>query len=294
MSAIARVHGRQVLDSRGNPTVEVDVQLESGAVGRAAVPSGASTGVHEAVELRDGGAEYGGKGGNERGRERERRARERASSAATRTTRRGSTRVLVELDGTPNKGRLGANAILGVSLAVAKAAAAEQGLSLFRSLGGMDARTLPVPMMNVINGGAHAENSIDLQEFMVVPLGADSFPRVSGSATRSTTRSRSCSASAGSTSASATRAGSRPTCPRARTRSRRCSRRPSAPDTASASRSHSTRRRARSTRTASTASKDERSVRRARRLLVGARRPLPDRLDRGRRGGGRLGCLGGS
>jgi enolase 1/2/3 len=174
MSAIARVHGRQVLDSRGNPTVEVDVQLETGALGRAAVPSGASTGVHEAVELRDGGSDYAGKAvtkavanvnGEIAGAVVGRDADDQAALDA----------LLVELDGTPNKGRLGANAILGVSLAAAKAAAVEQGLSLFRSLGGDEARILPVPMMNVINGGAHADNSIDLQEFMVVPVEADTF-----------------------------------------------------------------------------------------------------------------------
>jgi len=173
MTTIAEVHARQVLDSRGNPTVEVDVVLESGAPGRAIVPSGASTGVHEAVELRDGGAEWGAKGVSQavanvngeiagilRGRD--------ASD------QEGLDRALIELDGTPNKGRLGANAILGASLAAAKASAADEGVSLFRYLGG-DASTLPVPMMNVINGGAHASNSIDLQEFMVVPAGADSF-----------------------------------------------------------------------------------------------------------------------
>jgi enolase len=174
MSAIARVHGRQVLDSRGNPTVEVDVQLETGALGRAAVPSGASTGVHEAVELRDGGSDYAGKAvtkavanvnGEISGAVVGRDADDQAALDA----------LLVELDGTPNKGRLGANAILGVSLAAAKAAAAEAGVSLNRHLGGEEARTLPVPMMNVINGGAHAQNSIDLQEFMVVPAGAASF-----------------------------------------------------------------------------------------------------------------------
>lgn len=174
MSAIARVHARQVLDSRGNPTIEVDVQLESGAGGRAAVPSGASTGVHEAVELRDGGVEYGGKGvtravANANG--------EIASAVVGRdaTEQEELDALLCELDGTPNKGRLGANAILGVSLAVAKAAADEAGQPLYRHLGGIDAVTLPVPMLNVINGGAHAENSIDLQEFMVVPVGAESF-----------------------------------------------------------------------------------------------------------------------
>ena len=174
MSAIAAVAGRQVLDSRGNPTVEVELRLESGAAGRAIVPSGASTGVHEAVELRDGGSEWGGKGvaravANVNG--------EIAAAVRGRDglDQAGVDRALIDLDGTPNKGRLGANAILGVSLAAAKAAAAESGLSLFRRLGGDDATTLPVPMLNVINGGAHADNSIDLQEFMVVPLGADSF-----------------------------------------------------------------------------------------------------------------------
>ncbi|HEY8774317.1 MAG TPA: phosphopyruvate hydratase [Gaiellaceae bacterium] len=174
MSLIATVHARQILDSRGNPTVEVDVVLESGALGRAAVPSGASTGVHEAVELRDGGPEFGGKGvtravGNVRGEIAEAvRGRDADDQA-------GLDRVLIELDGTPNKGRLGANAILGVSLAAAKAAAADAGVSLFRYLGGEEARTLPVPMLNVINGGVHAQNSIDLQEFMLVPAGAESF-----------------------------------------------------------------------------------------------------------------------
>jgi enolase len=174
VTTIAEVHGRQVLDSRGNPTVEVDVVLESGAPGRAIVPSGASTGVHEAVELRDGGTAWGGKGVSEavahvngeiagilRGRD--------ASD------QEGLDRALIELDGTPNKGRLGANAILGASLAAAKASAADEGVSLFRYLGGDNSTTLPVPMLNVINGGAHAANSIDLQEFMVVPVGAETF-----------------------------------------------------------------------------------------------------------------------
>ena len=173
-SRIAEVLGRQVLDSRGNPTVVVDVVLDSGAQGRAIVPSGASTGVHEAVELRDGGTEWGGKGvsqavanvnGELAGAVRGADARDQAAL----------DRTLIELDGTPNKGRLGANAILGVSLATAKAAAADESVSLFRYLGGADAATLPVPMLNVINGGVHAANSIDLQEFMVVPVGADSF-----------------------------------------------------------------------------------------------------------------------
>jgi enolase len=174
MSRIADVRARQILDSRGNPTVEVDVLLESGAVGRAAVPSGASTGVHEAVELRDGGEAYGGKGvtkgvANANGELRE------AVLGREAAEQEELDRALIELDGTPNKGRLGANAILGVSLAVAKAAAADAEQPLFRYLGGDDATTLPVPMLNVINGGVHAANSIDLQEFMVVPLDADSF-----------------------------------------------------------------------------------------------------------------------
>ncbi|HEY5059779.1 MAG TPA: phosphopyruvate hydratase [Gaiellaceae bacterium] len=174
MTRIADVRARQILDSRGNPTVEVDVRLESGATGRAAVPSGASTGIHEAVELRDGGAAYGGKAvtravANVAGEIAD------AVCGLEGTEQAALDRQLVELDGTPNKGRLGANAILGVSLATAKAAAAETGQPLFRYLGGEAAATLPVPMLNVINGGVHAANSIDLQEFMLVPVGADSF-----------------------------------------------------------------------------------------------------------------------
>jgi enolase 1/2/3 len=174
MSRIAQIHARQILDSRGNPTIEVDVQLESGATGRAAIPSGASTGAHEAVELRDGGDAYGGKAVT--------KAVANANGELADAVRgldagdqEAVDRAMLELDGTPNKGRLGANAILGVSLAVAKAAAADAGEPLFRFLGGADATTLPVPMMNVINGGVHAANSIDLQEFMVVPVGASSF-----------------------------------------------------------------------------------------------------------------------
>jgi enolase len=174
MTAIRTVRARQILDSRGNPTVEVDVELESGAIGRAAVPSGASTGAHEAVELRDGGQEWAGKGVT--------RAVENARgelAAAVRGLNADDQRAvderLIEVDGTPNKGRLGANAILGISLASAHAAASENGRSLFRYLGGPEARVLPVPMMNVINGGVHADNSIDLQEFMVVPAGARTY-----------------------------------------------------------------------------------------------------------------------
>ncbi len=175
MSArIVAVRGRQILDSRGNPTVEVDVELESGARGRAAVPSGASTGVHEAVELRDGSAAYGGKGvtqaianvGGELA---------QAVAGIDAADQRTLDERLIEADGSPNKGRLGANAILGVSMAAAKAAAADAGLPLYRHLGGESAATLPVPMLNVINGGVHADNSIELQEFMVVPVEATSF-----------------------------------------------------------------------------------------------------------------------
>jgi enolase len=172
MSRITQVHARQVLDSRGNPTVEVEVV--AGRRGRAIVPSGASTGVHEAVELRDGGDAWGGKGvstavANVNGEIAE------AIRGLDVAEQENLDRTLIELDGTPNKGRLGANAILGVSLAAAKAAAANSDVSLFRHLGGEEATTLPVPMLNVINGGVHADNSIDLQEFMLVPVGADSF-----------------------------------------------------------------------------------------------------------------------
>jgi enolase len=168
------VNGRQILDSRGNPTVEVELELESGVRGRAAVPSGASTGRFEAVELRDGGDAYLGKGVLNAVRNVD---EEIAAAVVGMDARdqRGLDETLVRLDGTPNKSRLGANAVLGVSLAAAKAAAADAGLPLFRFLGGAEANVLPVPMMNVINGGLHAQNSIDLQEFMVVPAGAETF-----------------------------------------------------------------------------------------------------------------------
>jgi enolase len=174
MTAILDITGREILDSRGNPTVEVDVRLEDGSTGRAAVPSGASTGAHEAVELRDGGKRYAGKGV------------EKAVAAvnseifdilcgmdAEQQTR--IDKAMIALDGTPNKARLGANAILGVSLAVAKAAAAVSGLPLYRYVGGAKAELLPVPMMNIVNGGVHADNPIDFQEFMIMPVGAPSF-----------------------------------------------------------------------------------------------------------------------
>jgi len=175
MSIVEDILAREVLDSRGNPTVEVEVYLTDGAVGRAIVPSGASTGVHEALELRDGDAErYGGKGvltavGN---------VNEEIGPQLVGWNvfdQQGIDEYMVELDGTPNKSRLGANAMLGVSLAVARAAASELDLPLYRYLGGVAARTLPVPMMNILNGGKHAQDSTDLQEFMVMPLGADSF-----------------------------------------------------------------------------------------------------------------------
>ena len=175
MTIIVDVHARQILDSRGNPTVEVDVELEDGSLGRAAVPSGASTGVHEAVELRDGDkSRWGGKG---------------VTKAVTAVNgeiaeavlgldaedQAGLDAEMIQLDGTPNKGRLGANAILGVSLAAAKAAAESVGLPLYRYVGGVDATLLPVPMMNVLNGGVHADNPLDFQEFMIVPAGLPSF-----------------------------------------------------------------------------------------------------------------------
>ncbi len=175
MTKIESVHARQILDSRGNPTIEVEIRLESGAVGRAAVPSGASTGVHEALELRDGDARsYGGKGVLQAVRNVETEIAPALRGLDAEDQRAIDTRLL-ELDGTQNKGRLGANAILGCSLAAAKAAAANAGVSLYRWIGGVGAHTLPIPMLNVINGGAHAQNSIDLQEFMIVPTGAETF-----------------------------------------------------------------------------------------------------------------------
>ena len=174
MSAIERIHARQIFDSRGNPTIEVELALSGGARGRAAVPSGASTGEFEATELRDGGARYGGKGVSRAvANVNEEIARELVGSDAA--DQEALDRRLIELDGTANKSRLGANAVLGVSLAAAYANAAQRGLPLWRHLGGEDADTLPVPMMNVLNGGAHADNSVDFQEFMIVPCGAPSF-----------------------------------------------------------------------------------------------------------------------
>jgi len=174
MTAIIDIAAREILDSRGNPTVEVDVRLDGGAFGRAAVPSGASTGAHEAVELRDGGKRYGGKGVEQ--------AVEAVNGEIFDTLMGMDAEeqgmidaALIQIDGTPNKARLGANAILGVSLAVAKAASEAVNLPLYRYVGGVQAHILPVPMMNIVNGGAHADNPIDFQEFMIMPVGAESF-----------------------------------------------------------------------------------------------------------------------
>ena len=175
MSEILNVHAREILDSRGNPTIEVEVTTENGYVGRAAVPSGASTGTHEAVELRDEDKNrYGGKGVLNAVNNVNKDIKS-ALIGLDAFDQRGIDRMMIDLDGTPNKGKLGANAILGVSLAVAKAAAQEAGQPLYRYLGGVNAYVLPVPLMNILNGGSHADNSIDFQEFMVVPVGADSF-----------------------------------------------------------------------------------------------------------------------
>jgi enolase len=174
MSQIERIHARQILDSRGNPTLEVEVELRSGACGRAAVPSGASTGEFEATELRDGGEPWGGKGVTRAAANVDGELAE-AVAGMDAADQQAVDEALIAADGTPNKSRLGANAILGVSLASAHAQAAEEGLALWRYLGGEDARVLPVPMMNVLNGGAHADNKVDFQEFMVVPCGAQTF-----------------------------------------------------------------------------------------------------------------------
>ena len=174
MSTIVGIHGREILDSRGNPTVEVEVALETGEIARAGVPSGASTGTFEAVELRDGGSRYNGKGVLKAV------AAVNGEIAKALSGREASDqieidRAMINLDGTPNKGRLGANAILGVSLAVAKAAAAEREMPLYRYVGGVNAHVLPVPMMNILNGGKHADNPVDIQEFMIMPVSAPSF-----------------------------------------------------------------------------------------------------------------------
>jgi enolase len=174
MSYIVEIKGRQVLDSRGNPTVEVDVKTENGFLGRAIVPSGASTGSHEAVELRDGGSHYMGKGVL--------KAVENINTIISDELtgldvfeQRVADSIMLEIDGTENKEKIGANAILAVSLAIAKAGAQDARLPLYKYIGGVNANTLPIPMMNILNGGAHADNSIDFQEFMVMPIGAESF-----------------------------------------------------------------------------------------------------------------------
>ena len=175
MTAITAIHGREILDSRGNPTVEVDVLLETGSFGRAAVPSGASTGAHEAVELRDGDKKrFGGKGVL-RALDAVNGELAEALCGMDAEDQPGLDEIMVALDGTSNKARLGANAILGVSLAVAKAAAEESGLPLYRYVGGISAHIMPVPMMNILNGGAHADNPIDIQEFMIMPVGSETF-----------------------------------------------------------------------------------------------------------------------
>src|SRR5256884_2413340 len=174
MTAIVDIIGREILDSRGNPTVEVDVALEDGSMGRAAVPSGASTGAHEAVELRDGGNRYLGKGVLKAVAAVEGEIFD-AVGGMDAEAQAKIDETMIALDGTPNKGRLGADAILGVSLAVAKAAATANDLPLYRYVGGTSARVLPVPMMNVVNGGVHADNPIDFQEFMIMPIGAPSL-----------------------------------------------------------------------------------------------------------------------
>ncbi|MBQ6719240.1 MAG: phosphopyruvate hydratase, partial [Oscillospiraceae bacterium] len=175
MKHITKIHGREILDSRGNPTVEVEVYLADGSIGRASVPSGASTGIYEACELRDGDpGRYLGKGVSNAVHNVNTEIAE-ALLGANVLDQAAIDRALIELDGTPNKSRLGANAILGVSLACAKAAAASLGQSLYRYIGGSNAKMLPVPMMNILNGGAHASNNVDIQEFMIMPVSAPSW-----------------------------------------------------------------------------------------------------------------------
>jgi len=237
MTTIDSVFAREILDSRGNPTIEVEVVLEGGAMGRAAVPSGASTGEREAVELRDGNKKrYMGKGG------------QKAVAVVNDIL---STEVIgedaldqalvdqmmIDLDATDFKKKLGANSILAVSLAVAKAAAEASGLPIYRYIGGASARTLPVPFMNILNGGAHADNKVDFQEFMVVPHGFSSFAEALRAGTGSFTRSRVPSRRRATRRRSATRAASPPTCARTRKASRRSSRRSRRPATSRARRS---------------------------------------------------------
>ena len=211
MSDILDVYGREVLDSRGNPTVEVEVVLEDGSFGRAMVPSGASTGAFEACELRDGDkGRYLGKGVSQ--------AVEHVNNECANAVvgldafdQRAVDAALIAADGTPNKTKLGANAILGVSLAVARAAAESAGLSLYQYLGGVNAHLLPTPMMNILNGGVHADNNVDFQEFMIMPVAPRALPRVCVGAPRSTTPSRACCTRPAWAAAWATRAALRPT-----------------------------------------------------------------------------------
>jgi Enolase len=218
MSAIVEIRGREILDSRGNPTVEVEVELDSGAMGRAAVPSGASTGAHEAVELRDGDKKrYGGKGvlkavGAVNGEIMD------LLSGLDALDQIKIDRALIELDGTPNKGRLGANAILGVA-GGRQGSAMDSGLPLYRYVGGSQASLLPVPMMNIINGGVHADNPIDIQEFMIMPVKADRFAEALRMGSEVFHALRSQLTMPGTTPTSATRAASRPTSPRPTRRS---------------------------------------------------------------------------
>ena len=304
--AIARVHGREILDSRGNPTVEVDVVLADGSFGRAAVPSGASTGVNEAVELRDGDkARFGGKGVLARGRGRQRRDRRRRSPAATPPTRRAIDELLIDLDGTPNKRRLGANAILGASLARAHAAAAAAGLPLYRYLGGARRTTLPVPFFNILNGGKHAVDSTDFQEFMVAPVGAATFAEALRAGAEVFAALRSILHDEGHSTGQGDEGGFAPSLPTNEAAVEfilraieKAGYRPGE-DVAIAldpavtldpRRGH----RATKTRRAATASRPRSrtlETRRADRPLGGLARPLPDRLARGRHRRGRLGRL---
>ena len=296
MSTIVEVVGREILDSRGNPTVEVEVELLSGAQGRAIVPSGASTGAHEAHELRDGGERYGGKG--------VRTAVDHVNGEIAdavvgldASDQRLLDDELASLDGTDGKARLGANAILGVSLAAAKAAADEAELPLYRYVGGANAHVLPVPFLNVLNGGAHADSNVDVQEFMLAPVGAASFSEASALGCGDVPRAQGAAEG-----------------PRARNRARR-RRRVRAEPPVERGRAHAAARgdrggglhagrgdRARTRRRVDRAvhRRPVRARRRRRRLLAGrvgrlprrAVRPLPDRVDRGRHGRGRLGRLG--
>ena len=293
MSIIAAVGAREILDSRGNPTVEVEVLLEDGAFGRAAVPSGASTGAFEAVELRDGGKRYLGKGV------------QKAVAAVTDTIsgavvgldaddQRLVDQVMLDLDGTANKAKLGANAILGVSLATAKAAAESAGLPLFRYVGGPNAHLLPVPMMNIVNGGAHADSNVDVQEFMIAPIGAATFARGAAAGCRGLPRAQVGAEEEGPLDRARRRGRLRPR-PRQQPRRPRPDRRGGQERRLHAGQGHRPRhgrRRERVPRQGQVHLRGQEDLhRRDGRLLRRPRRVLPDRLHRGpaRRGGlGRL------